>query len=108
MSVVFDFSASLNDVAPASPMPLSVNVKRNEKELIVDGCHLCVFFLLYSPSILSAINVVFDFNKSLNDAAPVSPILLSVDVNRMKKSGLLMDVICVSSFFCIHCSGLVQ
>ena len=44
-------------------------------------------------------SVVFDFNDSLNDAAPVSPILLSV-VDMIKgKSGLLMDVFCVSFFF---------
>ena len=47
-------------------------------------------------------SVVFDFNDSLNDVAPVSPILLSVDVMRMEKSDLLMDVFCVSSFFCLH------
>ena len=29
MSVVFDFNASLNDVVPASPMSLSVDVNRH-------------------------------------------------------------------------------
>ena len=29
-------------------------------------------------------SVVFDFNASPNDAAPLSPILLSVDLMRMK------------------------
>ena len=43
-------------------------------------------------------SVVFDFNDSLNDVAPVSPILFSVDVMRKEKSELLMDAICVSSF----------
>ena len=47
-------------------------------------------------------SVVFDFSASLNDVAPVSPMLLAVDVKRNEKSELLMDVICVSSFFCIH------
>ena len=37
-------------------------------------------------------SVVFDFNDSLNDVAPVSPMLLSVDVKRKEKSELLMDV----------------
>ena len=41
---------------------------------------------------------MFDFNASLNDVAPVSPILLSVDLMRMEKSGLLMDSIYVISF----------
>ena len=63
---------------------------------------MCVFFLLSSPLRLSSVSVVFDFNASLNDAAPVSPISLSVDVKRNEKSELLMDVICVSSFFCLH------
>ena len=49
-------------------------------------------------------SVVFDFNASLSDVAPLSPILLSVDVERIIKSVLLMDAICVSSFFCLHIS----
>ena len=67
-----------------------------------------VFFLLFSKLRLSSVSVVFDFNASLNDAIPVSPILLSVGLREMEKSELLMDVICVSSFFCIHHSYLVQ
>ena len=43
-------------------------------------------------------SVVFDFNASLIDVAPVYPMLFSVDLMRMKKSWLLMDVICVVSF----------
>ena len=35
--------------------------------------------LLSSHFRLSSVSVVFDFNASLNDAAPVSSILLSVD-----------------------------
>ena len=46
--------------------------------------------------------MVFDFNASLNDTAPVSPIPLSVDVKRIEKSELLMGVFCVSFFFCLH------
>ena len=53
-------------------------------------------------------SVIFDFNDSLNDFAPVFPMLLSVDVMRMENSELLMDVFCVSSFFCIHHSGRVE
>ena len=48
-------------------------------------------------------SVVFDFNDSLNDVAPVSPILPSVyDVIEKKKSDLLMDFFCASSFFCLR------
>ena len=44
-------------------------------------------------------SVVFDFNASLNDVAPVSPMLLPVDVKRNENSELLMDVfVCVLSF----------
>ena len=43
-------------------------------------------------------SVVFDFNDSLNDVAPVSPTSFSVDAKKKKKSELLMDAICVSFF----------
>ena len=48
MSVVFDFSASFNDVAPVCPMLLSVDVKRNEKIYLLMNV-FCVFFLLSLP-----------------------------------------------------------
>ena len=57
--------------------------------------------LLYSHLRLSLVSVVFDFNASLNDVAPVYPMLFPV-VKRNVKSELLMDVICVSSFFYFH------
>ena len=60
--------------------------------------------LLASQPRLSSMSVVFDFNDSLNDAAPVSPMSLPVDVMRKGNSELLMDVFCVSSFFCLHIS----
>ena len=47
-------------------------------------------------------SVVFDFNASLNDVAPVSPILFAVDVMRKGNSELLMVIFCMSSFFCLH------
>ena len=40
----------------------------------------CVFFLLSLLSRLSAVSVVFDFNDSLNDVAPLSLMMLSVNV----------------------------
>ena len=71
MSVVFDFNASLNDVAPVSPILLSVDLMRMEKSgLLMDA--ICVLFLLSSQLRLSFASVVFDFNASLNDFAPVS------------------------------------
>ena len=53
-------------------------------------------------------SVVFDSNDSLNDDAPLSSMLLPVDENRKGKSELLMDVFCVSSFFCFHHTNRAQ
>ena len=52
-------------------------------------------------------SAAFDFNAWLNDAAPLSPIMLPVFMKRNDKNELLMDVICVSSFFCLHHLGRV-
>ena len=78
VSVVFDFNASLNDVAPFSPIMLPVDLMRMEKNgLLMDA--ICVLFLLSLLPRLSLVSVVFDFNASLNDVAPVFP-MLSVDL----------------------------
>ena len=71
LSVVFVFSASLNDVAPVSPISLPVDVMRKGKRV---NC-LCMSFVssFASPNRFSSVSVVFDFSASLNDAAPVSP-----------------------------------
>ena len=59
---------------------------------------MCVVSLSSLPR-SSFVSVVFDFNASLNDVAPVSPMSLSVDLMRMEKSGLLIDaVLCAVSF----------
>ena len=42
-------------------------------------------FLLSLPPRLSSVSVVFDFNASLNDVAPVSPMLLTVDFMKKEK-----------------------
>ena len=77
MSVAFDFSASLIDVAPVSPMIFSVDIIKIKTCLLMNA--ICVLSLLCSPLRMSFVRVVFDFNASLNDAAPVSPMLLTVD-----------------------------
>ena len=46
---------------------------------------ICLLFLLFSRSRSSCLSVVFDFNESLNDAAPLSLMLLSVDLMRIEK-----------------------
>ena len=50
--------------------------------------------------IMSVVSVLFIINDSLSDAAPISPMLLPVDVIRRVR--LLINVFCVSSFFCLH------
>ena len=50
---------------------------------------ICVLFLFCSPPRLSFVSVVFDFNASLNDVAPVSPILFPVDLMRMEKKWIV-------------------
>ena len=90
---MFDFKASLNDVAPVPPMSLSVYLMK-KREWFVDGYYLCVvsFFL---PCRSSFVSVVFDFNASLNDFAPVPSIQLSVGAIHHKsiKLGLLKQCI---------------
>ena len=77
MSAVFDFNASLNDAAPPSPMLLSVDLlKKENSELFMDV--ICVLFLSCSQLRSSFVSVVFAFNASPIDVAPVFPMLLSV------------------------------
>ena len=83
MSVAFDFSASLIDVAPVSPMIFSVDIIKIKTCLLMNA--ICVLSLLCSPLRMSFVSVVFDFNTSLNDAAPVSPMLLTVDFMRIEE-----------------------
>ena len=99
MSVVFDFNVLLNDVAPASPILHSIVTKRIELMIVCE--HYNGFFILFSPLRLSSVSVVFDLKNTLSAIAPMSSIVLSV-VKRKEKSELLMDVFCVSSFFCLH------
>ena len=47
---------------------------------------ICVLFLLCSQSKSSCWSVVLDFNESLNDFTPVSPMSLTVDLLKMEKS----------------------
>ena len=78
MSDVFDFNDSLNDVAPVSPMEFPVVKRKGKSELLMYAFYVSSF-LLSSQLRLSAVSVVFDFNASLSDVAPVSPILLPVN-----------------------------
>ena len=55
-----------------------------KSELLIDV--ICVLFLSCSPLILSLESVAFDFNASLNNVAPVSPMSFPVYLIRMKNS----------------------
>ena len=58
---------------------LSVDLVRIETSgLLMDV--ICVLFLLSSLSKCNFESVVFDFNTSLNDVAPVSPMLFPADI----------------------------
>ena len=59
--------------------------------------------LLCLPSRLSFVSAVFDFNASLSDVAPVSPIMVSVDLLRMEKEWIVgCHSLCVSFVFTIQ------
>ena len=74
---MFVFNASLSDALPLSPMLFAVDLMRMEKSgLLIDA--ICVLFILSSPLRFSFVSVVFDFNASLNDVAPVSPMSLPI------------------------------
>ena len=62
---------------------------------------MCLLSFVLLP-ILSLVSAVFDFSASLNDVAPVSPTLFTVDMKKNEKNELLMNVFCVSSFYCFH------
>ena len=57
-------------------------MKREKSGLLIDA--ICVLFLLFSQLKLSSMSVAFDFSASLNDVAPVPPILFPVDIMRME------------------------
>ena len=59
-----------------------------------------MLLLLCSQLILSFVSVVFDFNASLIDVAPLSPMSFPVEFMRTEKSGLLMSVIFLSFLLC--------
>ena len=84
MSVVFDFNDSLNGVAPASPMLLSVNRKIYQKNAC--WASLAYLFIFLSSLLRSSfMSVVLSFSVSLNDTTPASPMLLPVDLKRKGK-----------------------
>ena len=68
---------------------------------------ICVLFLLSSPPRPRSMSVVFDFNASLSDVVPVSPMMLSVLLLVMGMSGLLwMPFMCC--YFCVYPTDRVE
>ena len=100
MSAEFDFSDSLNDVAPASSMLLSVDGKKKGEKWFADGYYL---YILGELSRLSTARVLLDFNNSLNDCAPISPIWLSVE--NKYNNALWVDIV---ASFCLYALDQVQ
>ena len=105
VSVVFDFNASLNDVAPVSPIKFSIFIKSTDNSGLLMNA-ICVQFLLYLLIKLRWVSVVLDFNTSLSDVAPLIPMLFPVDLMRMEKSGLLMYSICVCLYSLLKSSSM--
>ena len=97
---MFDFNASLNAVAPVSPILHPVDLMKMEKSCLLMNAFCVLFHLCSHPPRWSFVSVVFDFNASLNDVAPLSPILFSIDWKRNKKVGWWMPFVCC--FCCLH------
>ena len=82
---------------------LSIWWEQKKSGLLMDD--ICVLFLLCWLVRLSFVSVVFDFNASLNDVAPVSSIMFPVELMRMKRvNWWWMTFVCC--FFCLHHSDL--
>ena len=103
VSVVFDFSASLNDVVPASPISVSVDDDK-WKWWIVDGHLLCVFCFHHLNRGLWVLCLILVLHLMMLLLCLQSYYLFT----EKGKSELLMDVFCVSSLFCLHNSDRVQ
>ena len=68
--------------------------EREKCDLLMDVFHVLLLFSLHRLSFMS---VVFDFNDSLNDVVPVSPILLSEVKQKEKVNGWWLYYVCLLS-----------
>ena len=66
-----------------------------------------LFYLLDSRFRFSSVSVVFDFNASVSDAAPMYPMLLSVYLMKMKKEWIIYGCHLCIVFLCVHLSDQV-
>ena len=97
MSVVFDFNASLNDFSPVSPIMFTDDFMKKGKSV---DCQMILCAVSLSSLLrFSSVSAVFDFNASLNDVAPVFPMLFTDELNENGKE-LIVDGwhLCVVSF----------
>jgi hypothetical protein len=84
MRVVFDFNASASDSIPFEPIwfPVQWCVNKSECEYIkryIEWYIVILYWFIYSPSRLSWMRVVFDFNALASDSAPFEPIRFPVE-----------------------------
>ena len=96
--MVFNFNASTNDALPVSPILFPVDLMRIEKSKLLTNV-ICVLFLLCSPLRPSFAIIVFNFNASLIDFAPLSPMALPVGFMRKE---WIVDGYHLCCFFCIY------
>ena len=106
-SVMFDFNASLNDVAPVSPIVLSV-------VRLWKGRVIC-FQMTFASSFVFVFTTQVEYHECCVWFQCFTQRRCSCVSNPARylyrgkwKSELLMDVSCVSSFFCLHHSGWEQ
>ena len=102
VSVVFDFNAPLNGFAPVSPILFPVDLMRMIKVWIIDRRLYMLF--LYSPFRSSSRSVMFDFNTSINDVAPLSPMSFPMNLIRMEE--LIVDRCHLCVVYCVFTSQI--
>ena len=98
---MFDFSNSLSNAAPVSPILLSVCVKRKQKSGLLMDVFCVSFFCIHNSGrvqrMLCLISMIHSAMLFLYHQCGCLYM-----IREKEKSDLLMNVFCVSSFFCLH------
>ena len=95
VNAVFDFNASHTDVTPMSFMSATVDKNETESEWLMGTLFSSHVYHLDVQYRLSLVIVVFVFNDSLNNVAPLSLIWLSVDCIWKENKKYFEHEICV-------------
>ena len=97
VSVLLVFNASLNDVAPTSPMlfPIVCSFKQN----FLISCFVC-FYSWCSQNRLNLVNVVLIFKASPNELPPILSIMQPVRPCIYTKNGCWKHITKMSSLLC--------